>query len=165
MPVAFKRFGGMKADVNPHQIPPGNSLLQINVDCVRSGEFRVRGGTRLVTFADPPRPSAPSWSKPAVTQVSLGTSTNASVFSTGFARSRLDIVSFSTVAACTVDKAQWSASRSDTVGFSASAAASTQAGTIEAEAAATASISINATPSATKTVASTFESFTLTGLI
>jgi len=44
------KFGGMVSSIDPHDVPPGQSVLQINGTAVRPGELVVRGGLKELSF-------------------------------------------------------------------------------------------------------------------
>lgn len=48
--VAIRNFAGMAPHSNPHAIPPGSSIRQINVAVGPKNEFRVRRGCRQLKF-------------------------------------------------------------------------------------------------------------------
>lgn len=45
-------FNGMVSVMDPRDLPPGQSVLQINGNCVRPGELNVRNGLAELTFED-----------------------------------------------------------------------------------------------------------------
>lgn len=48
--VAIRDFGGMKPNLSPHDLEPGESVSQVNVAALRRGELRVRQGFAVVQF-------------------------------------------------------------------------------------------------------------------
>jgi hypothetical protein len=48
--VEMRDFVGLQSNLDRHDIPPGGSTAQVNAQCIRPGELRVRGGLRDVTF-------------------------------------------------------------------------------------------------------------------
>jgi hypothetical protein len=48
--VAIKDFGGFVTNADPHDVPPGTAVRQINATSVRPGELRARTGTKVVQF-------------------------------------------------------------------------------------------------------------------
>ena len=48
--VAIKDFGGFVTNADPHDVPPGTAVRQINATSVRPGELRARPGVRVVQF-------------------------------------------------------------------------------------------------------------------
>ena len=50
--VAFRDFRGMASNVDPTDLQPGFSTIQINVDGRVRGELEVRRGLREFTFDD-----------------------------------------------------------------------------------------------------------------
>ena len=44
------KFAGMVSSVDPHDIPPGQAVLQINGMSVRPGELTIRGGLKELSF-------------------------------------------------------------------------------------------------------------------
>jgi hypothetical protein len=50
--VQITQFGGMISNADPHDIPPGASVVQVNVNAVKKGELATRKGLKLITFDD-----------------------------------------------------------------------------------------------------------------
>lgn len=50
--VSIRDFAGFMPNADPHDLPPGVAVSQVNVTSLRPGELRVRGGTRVVQFED-----------------------------------------------------------------------------------------------------------------
>ncbi len=50
--VQIIQFGGMFSNADSHDIPPGASVLQVNVNSVKRGELATRKGLKLITFDD-----------------------------------------------------------------------------------------------------------------
>jgi hypothetical protein len=48
--VVIKDFGGLISNEDPHDIPPGTAIRQINAQSIRPGELRARPGTKVVQF-------------------------------------------------------------------------------------------------------------------
>jgi hypothetical protein len=48
--VVMRDFSGMASNMDPHDIPPGQSVHQLNVGVGPQGELRVRLGARVVQF-------------------------------------------------------------------------------------------------------------------
>ena len=48
--VAIKDFGGFVTNADPHDVPPGTAVKQVNATSVRPGELRARPGARVVQF-------------------------------------------------------------------------------------------------------------------
>ncbi len=48
--VAIKDFGGFVTNSDPHDVPPGTAVRQVNATSVRPGELRARPGVRVVQF-------------------------------------------------------------------------------------------------------------------
>ena len=48
--IAIRDFRGMQPNSNPHAMPPGVSVRQVNVIVGPRGELRVRKGVRQVKF-------------------------------------------------------------------------------------------------------------------
>jgi hypothetical protein len=48
--VMIRDFGGFVSNEDPHDLPPGASIRQVNAQSIRSGELRGRPGTKVVQF-------------------------------------------------------------------------------------------------------------------
>jgi hypothetical protein len=48
--VVIGDFGGYEPNADPHDVPPGVSVLQVNAMSWKPGELRVRPGFRVVQF-------------------------------------------------------------------------------------------------------------------
>lgn len=48
--VVVRDFGGWAPNMDPHDLPPGVAVSQVNAASVRPGELRVRSGCRVVRF-------------------------------------------------------------------------------------------------------------------
>jgi hypothetical protein len=48
--VVIADFGGYTPNADPHDVPPGTSIKQINAMSWKPGELRVRPGFRVVRF-------------------------------------------------------------------------------------------------------------------
>lgn len=48
--VSIREFAGLFVAQDPHDLPPGGAVRQVNVQCLATGELRVRSGTRNVRF-------------------------------------------------------------------------------------------------------------------
>jgi hypothetical protein len=48
--VVINRFDGFVPNADPHTLPPGGSVKQVNITSIRPGELRVRHGFRFLTF-------------------------------------------------------------------------------------------------------------------
>jgi hypothetical protein len=48
--VMIRDFGGFVSNEDPHDLPPGASIKQINAQSIRPGELRARPGTKVVQF-------------------------------------------------------------------------------------------------------------------
>ena len=48
--VTIKDFGGFVTNADPHDVPPGTAVRQINATSVRPGELRARPGVKVVQF-------------------------------------------------------------------------------------------------------------------
>ena len=48
--VPIKDFGGFMTNVDPHDVPPGTAIKQVNATSVRPGELRARPGVKVVQF-------------------------------------------------------------------------------------------------------------------
>ena len=48
--VAIKDFGGFVTNADPHDVPPGTAIKQLNATSVRPGELRARPGVKVVQF-------------------------------------------------------------------------------------------------------------------
>lgn len=48
--VAIQNFRGMASNIDPNDVQPGFSEVQINVNGLRAGELAVRRGLREVVF-------------------------------------------------------------------------------------------------------------------
>lgn len=48
--LSMRDFLGQQSNLDTLDMPPGATVLQRNVKCVRPGELRVRGGLRDVSF-------------------------------------------------------------------------------------------------------------------
>lgn len=48
--IAIKDFGGFVTNADPHDVPPGTAIRQINATSVRPGELRARPGVKVVQF-------------------------------------------------------------------------------------------------------------------
>ncbi len=48
--VAIKDFCGFVTNADPHDVPPGTAVKQVNAMSVRPGELRARPGVRVVQF-------------------------------------------------------------------------------------------------------------------
>ena len=46
----IKDFGGFVTNEDPHDLPPGTAIQQVNAQSVRPGELRARLGVRVVQF-------------------------------------------------------------------------------------------------------------------
>lgn len=46
----IRDFKGQMSGIDPHDMPPGGAMAQINCLVDRDGELAVRGGIKLVTF-------------------------------------------------------------------------------------------------------------------
>ncbi len=49
-PTSMRDFRGLFTNADPHDIPPGASTEQTNIQCLKPGELTVRKGTRPVIF-------------------------------------------------------------------------------------------------------------------
>ena len=45
-------FQGMVSTVDPHDVQPGQAVVQINVTAVRPGEMNIRGGMTELQFEE-----------------------------------------------------------------------------------------------------------------
>ena len=45
-----RTFGGLMSSMDPHDIPFGAAVKQVNLTCVQSGSLSVRKGMRIVKF-------------------------------------------------------------------------------------------------------------------
>ena len=50
MAVDIHDFPGLMSNRDPHDIPPGAAIAQVNCVPIRPGELRVRPGAALVKF-------------------------------------------------------------------------------------------------------------------
>jgi hypothetical protein len=50
--VVIRDFAGYLPADDPHKIPPGAAIAQVNAASFRPGELRVRKGASLVLFED-----------------------------------------------------------------------------------------------------------------
>jgi hypothetical protein len=48
--IKIKDFGGFMPNSDPHDVPPGVAISQVNATSVRPGELRVRLGFAVVRF-------------------------------------------------------------------------------------------------------------------
>ena len=48
--VEIRDFRGMSSILDPHDLPPGVSRVQVNVTATRMGELNVRRGLREVNY-------------------------------------------------------------------------------------------------------------------
>jgi hypothetical protein len=48
--IAIKDFGGFVTNADPHDVPPGTAIKQVNATSVRPGELRARTGSKVVQF-------------------------------------------------------------------------------------------------------------------
>ena len=48
--LPIRDFRGIMSNVDPHDLPPGAAVSQVNLVVIKVGEMRVRGGYRVVTF-------------------------------------------------------------------------------------------------------------------
>ena len=48
--VPIKDFGGFVTNADPHDVPPGTAVKQVNAQSVRPGELRARPGCKVVQF-------------------------------------------------------------------------------------------------------------------
>ena len=48
--VVIRDFGGFVSNEDPHDIPPGTAIKQVNAQSFRPGELRARPGTKVVQF-------------------------------------------------------------------------------------------------------------------
>lgn len=48
--VNIKDFGGFVTNVDPHDVPPGTAIKQVNATSLRPGELRARPGVKVVQF-------------------------------------------------------------------------------------------------------------------
>lgn len=48
--VIIRDFGGFVSNEDPHDLPPGASIKQINAQSIRPGELRARPGVKVVQF-------------------------------------------------------------------------------------------------------------------
>lgn len=48
--VSMKDFGGFVTNADPHNIPPGTAVRQVNATSMRPGELRTRPGVRIAHF-------------------------------------------------------------------------------------------------------------------
>ncbi len=48
--VAIRDFGGFVTNADPHDVPPGTAVKQMNATSVRPGELRARPGVKVVQF-------------------------------------------------------------------------------------------------------------------
>lgn len=48
--VAIQNFRGMASNIDPNDVQPGLSEVQVNVNGLRAGELAVRRGLREVVF-------------------------------------------------------------------------------------------------------------------
>lgn len=48
--VVIGDFGGFEPNADPHDIPPGVAIKQVNAMSWKPGELRVRPGFRVVMF-------------------------------------------------------------------------------------------------------------------
>ncbi|MBX6312829.1 MAG: hypothetical protein IRY99_07935 [Isosphaeraceae bacterium] len=48
--VAIRDFGGFVTNADPHDLPPGVAIVQVNATSVRPGELRARSGFKVVQF-------------------------------------------------------------------------------------------------------------------
>lgn len=46
----IRDFKGQMSGYDPHDMPPGGAISQINCVVDRDGELTIRGGMKLVTF-------------------------------------------------------------------------------------------------------------------
>lgn len=49
--VAIRDFAGFAPNADPHDIPAGTSIRQVNAVSTRPGELRGRPGTKVVQFS------------------------------------------------------------------------------------------------------------------
>jgi hypothetical protein len=49
-PVSINNFPGLMTNKNPHQIPPGGALEQVNATQRTDSQLDVRPGTRPISF-------------------------------------------------------------------------------------------------------------------
>lgn len=50
--VTIRDFPGYRPNTDPHDLPPGVAIVQINAMSWRPGELRVRPGFKAVQFDD-----------------------------------------------------------------------------------------------------------------
>jgi len=50
--LQMRDFPGQQSNLDPLDVEPGGAVEQVNLKCVRTGELRVRGGLRQVTFEE-----------------------------------------------------------------------------------------------------------------
>ena len=48
--VVVKDFGGFMTNADPHDVPPGTTVKQVNATSVRHGELRARPGVKVIQF-------------------------------------------------------------------------------------------------------------------
>lgn len=48
--LVMKDFPGFVPNIDPHDIPPGTAVAQVNAMSLRPGELRVRPGFSVVQF-------------------------------------------------------------------------------------------------------------------
>jgi hypothetical protein len=48
--VIIRDFGGLISNEDPHDLPPGAAIKQVNAQSIRPGELRARPGTKIVQF-------------------------------------------------------------------------------------------------------------------
>jgi hypothetical protein len=48
--VVIRDFGGFVSNEDPHDLPPGTAIKQINAMSIRPGELRARSGVKIVQF-------------------------------------------------------------------------------------------------------------------
>lgn len=48
--VEITRWPGLQTNANPHQIPPGAAVVQVNVQQLKDSQLSVRPGLRAVNF-------------------------------------------------------------------------------------------------------------------
>ena len=48
----YSTFAGMQSSVDPHDVQPGQAVLQINGTAIRPGELNIRKGLLELQFED-----------------------------------------------------------------------------------------------------------------
>ncbi|WP_165231587.1 hypothetical protein [Aquisphaera insulae] len=48
--VAIKDFGRFETNSDPHDVPPGTAVKQVDAASVRPGELRAKPGVKVVQF-------------------------------------------------------------------------------------------------------------------